>query len=362
MMSDEFPTIFVSVAAYRDPACSRTVQQAFAKADHPDKIYVGICQQNNESDEDCYYKAIETAPYRDNIKVMRLSAADAKGPTFARFLVTTLYEGQDFFFQIDSHTLFSPSWDTKLLEEYHKALALGNDKVVLSHYPKDWDSYKEDPTPEEEQLVPHMCKAFFQEGTGMLSFEGASVQHSTGVPQRHAYIAAGMFFAPAQFLTDVPFDGELSYLFVGEEILLSARAFCAGYNVLSPSVNIVYHFYTREKDPKIWTDLTYTDAEAVTKVKRLLGMTDEQIDPNYNIERFGLKTERHLEDFWKYIGADFENQLVHVNFCEDHQQQSREQRPWYTKMMRWLSGQKVLIFFLLLVIVLALVVLVQRLT
>ena len=43
-------------------------------------------------------------------------------------------------------------------------------------------------------------------------------------PTQIAFIAAGFFFARAEFLRDVPFDPLLPWCFMGEEIALSARA------------------------------------------------------------------------------------------------------------------------------------------
>ena len=46
--------IFVSIASYRDPLCKRTIADLFAKADHPERITVGVVQQNQaDSAEDC---------------------------------------------------------------------------------------------------------------------------------------------------------------------------------------------------------------------------------------------------------------------------------------------------------------------
>ena len=39
----------------------------------------------------------------------------AKGPTYARYWCSTLWEGEEFFLQIDSHTHFIKGWDTELI-------------------------------------------------------------------------------------------------------------------------------------------------------------------------------------------------------------------------------------------------------
>lgn len=43
-------TIFLSIATYRDENCLNTVKWAFEKAKHPEKLYVGMVQQNCHKD------------------------------------------------------------------------------------------------------------------------------------------------------------------------------------------------------------------------------------------------------------------------------------------------------------------------
>ena len=42
-------TIFVQIASYRDPECQWTVKDLFDKADHPERVYVGIFWQINKA-------------------------------------------------------------------------------------------------------------------------------------------------------------------------------------------------------------------------------------------------------------------------------------------------------------------------
>jgi hypothetical protein len=46
--------IFVSVVAYRDPECPATIADLFAKARHPEKVFVGLITQcDPEADDEC---------------------------------------------------------------------------------------------------------------------------------------------------------------------------------------------------------------------------------------------------------------------------------------------------------------------
>lgn len=57
---------------------------------------------------------------------------------------------------------------------------------------------------------------------------------SLQAPRRSAFIAAGFFCAHASFLSLIPFDPYMAFLFMGEEIALSLRFWTAGEDSLSP--------------------------------------------------------------------------------------------------------------------------------
>ena len=65
-------------------------------------------------------------------------------------------------------------------------------------------------------------------------------------------MAAGYLIAHSDMLRDVPFDPFLPYLFLGEEILLSARLWTSGYEIFSPTISLVGHRYERNQQPKFW--------------------------------------------------------------------------------------------------------------
>ena len=44
--------IFVQIPSYRDPECGATIRDAFAKAAHPERIFVGVCEQVLPGDDD----------------------------------------------------------------------------------------------------------------------------------------------------------------------------------------------------------------------------------------------------------------------------------------------------------------------
>ena len=83
------------------------------------------------------------------------------------------------------------------------------------------------------------------------------------VPAYAPFVAAGFFFGPADFLHEVPFDPLLPWIFMGEEISMSARLWTAGYDIFAPTVNVLNHYYVRRHYPKFWESVNRSQGPLV---------------------------------------------------------------------------------------------------
>ena len=333
------PTIFVSVASYRDKYCSRTLESMYENARHPSRLFVGLCIQNDEGDENCMLQNPALKAYQNNIRTINLAHFEAKGPTWARYLCTTLMQNEDYFLQIDSHTLFDKDWDAKLVSMVSDIKANTTSKdVVLSHYPP---IYEEHGNPNrDKKIVDTICQSFFND-RGMVSFLGAE-----GVDMnKHSYvqtphIAAGMLFCEGKCIKEVPYDPHLPNLFVGEEILHSARVWTSGYDIYTPSEIVVYHLYTRADQPHVWDDKKdYNDEEAFNKVKLILGFDGVNEDTvsktvKSNLDKYGLGKKRSLKQYFEFAGIDAANKRIFKNFCPQHNGVVKQDESHLAKMER----------------------------
>ena len=321
-------TIFVSIASYRDSVCSTTVESLYSMADNPQNVYVGLCQQNNgKEDQDCVNNNSPIiSKYIKNIRTIRIPYFEAKGPTWARYLCSSLWDGEQYYFQIDSHTKFVKGWDTKCINMINMIKDSGlSKKPVLSHYPKEYGSYSDGELSDDEKYnVPRMCKSFFNK-RDMISFMGAQIMNSNKIPYNTPYLASGMIFCESYFLDELPYDPNLDYLFVGEEILHSIRFYTNGWDIYTPYENIIFHEYERKDKPKIWTDNPYySDLPAFNKVKYYIGMIQENEKNNIekhivnNIDKYCLGKERSLQDYFNFAGIDIANKKVYTNFCNEN--------------------------------------------
>jgi len=314
-------TIFVSIAAYRDAICNETLKSLYTNARHPLNVFVGVCQQNDVGDADCIVEGLKDHPeFKNNVRVLRLAHYQARGPTYARFLCATLYDNEEYFLQIDSHCKFVKDWDVLLIGMIKDLKANGFNKVVLSSYTPNYTDYQESPDPKSP--ISTICKAWFTD-TNLISLEGAGWVQPDDLPRPNAYIAAGMFFCEGKFIKEIPFDPELDFLFIGEELLLSARFYTHGWDIFTPNKNTIYHLYTREGEPKFWENQHIESDVASQKARYILGLdTDKsKLTPRqiHLLDRYGLGKERTLEEYYQYAGIDLKKKEVIKNMCENNQ-------------------------------------------
>jgi hypothetical protein len=280
-------SIFVSIASYRDDECEKTIKSLFDNAKNKNNCFIGICQQNNfNTDNDC----LINNEWNCNIRIIRIPYFEAKGPTYARYLCSGLWNGEEYYLQIDSHTIFIKDWDEKLInmikEIKNRKLSF---KPVISHYPIDIIKINE-----KTNTIPHIHSAQYNK-KDILVLSPAVYTDTNNDYKLSYFMSAGMFFCESKFLNEIPFDPTLDYLFEGEEILTSVKFYTNGWDVFTPKENIIYHEYGRENKPKYYIDnnKTYNPDNAILKVKRLLSLDNKDND-----EKYGLGKIRTLKSFY----------------------------------------------------------------
>lgn len=260
-------SIYLSVVSFRDEFCVETLKEAFNKAKHPDNLFIGLVQQNCEeekcrrgnkvgSDPDCYNLFCSSATGKKycndrQIRLLRMKETESLGPYIARYFASKLWIGEQWYMQIDSHMNFVQDWDALSIQMLEKA---PSEKPVISHLPPPNTSNLEE---KMEAPAPRLCGPIFAtsdiEGQ-IVRLEGSYNYDRVKIdtPRFAPFVAAGYLIAHSDVLRDVPFDPFLPYLFLGEEILLSARLWTSGYDIFSPTISLVGHRYERNQQPKFW--------------------------------------------------------------------------------------------------------------
>jgi hypothetical protein len=211
-----------------------------------------------------------------------------------------LWDGEDWFLQLDSHHRFVADWDAKLLEQ---AEITGSSKPVLTGYAPSYDPDNEGPLDPDVLRMEFDC---FTED-GLILFRPGHIPDlsPSGDPVRSRFISGHFLFAPGSFVTDVPYDPDL--YFIGEEITLTVRAYTHGYDLYHPGVPILWHEYTRRLRAKHWDDHSDSERVAMTWAQRDGPSRNRArqllVDPGFGV--YGLGRERSLADYEEYAGINF---------------------------------------------------------
>ena len=232
------------------------------------------------------------------IRALYVNETESNGPTTARYFASKLWGGETYFLQADAHLRFAPDWDALYQEEVKAASSYP--KAVLSSYPPGFS--ENDPPYKGGSKGTRLCTCEFSKS----DVEHRIIRINTGNnckgeemhPTQIAYIAAGFFFARAEFLVDVPFDPYLPWCFMGEEIALSLRAWTNGWDIYAPRKNLIAHQYRpgRMGLPKFWENTGRvfgrpgpgfnSELQTITlqRIKHMVGYAEATLD---NLENHG---------------------------------------------------------------------------
>lgn len=290
-------SIFVSIASYRDLELTKTIRSIINNADNPQDLYFGVVDQDHRNK----WADLSFVP---NLKHVKIHFKDAKGAGYARKLATELYDGQDFFFQTDSHMRFAKGWDTKLKQMYDWCSRdAGTDKVILSQFPAPFevltdnsDHYiKGDPDFWDEPSWTSVVNTYY----GAWAGNRERIKDFSKPHKSHTVLGA-LIFSRGQIALDVPYDERIS--FMGEELCYAIRAYTRGYKIYAPNEMLAWHFYKRNDRPKVWGDKKFEWFKIEKNSK------DVQKDVLLGIEQgtYGIADKKLYKQYQKMIGIDFE--------------------------------------------------------
>lgn len=294
--------IFVSIASYRDPDLIHTLKSAIKNAEQPNKIHFGIVFQGTAKERPDF-------SFLENYSLISMHPRDARGAGMARSKAMSLYGGQEYYLQIDSHTQFVEHWDRKLILELEKARSLTKNSVILSAFPMPYSHegpggsivlhdkpFLGLPAHPMKQIVDLRRNGDW--ASQRIEFDDPERKN----PEISHTVLGGFIFTSGKIVSDVPYDPEIS--FMGEELCFAARAWTRGYDIYSPTIPILYHFYGRNESNKIWKDtsarkITWKHIEDNSKSRQrdvLCGTVKDE---------YGLGTNRSMDDFESMIGFNF---------------------------------------------------------
>jgi len=297
-------SIFIQIAAYRDPQLLPTIRDCLKNAKYPERLIFSITWQHRKSDK---WDNLDEFKNDPRFKIIDVNYKDSKGACWARNLLQKNYSREKYTLQLDSHHRFVHHWDKKLISMLRKLQKKGYKKPLITTYAP---SFEPDDDPAKRVNVPWKMNfdKFIPEGA--VFFLPAAIDDykklSSPIPSR--FYSAHFCFTLGQFVTEVPHDP--NYYFHGEEISIAVRAYTWGYDLFHPHRVILWHEYTRKNRTKQWDD----DSSWVIKNnmshlrnRRLFEMDGESKLEARIEECYDFGKVRTLSDYEEYAGISFKN-------------------------------------------------------
>jgi len=297
-------SIFVNIAGYHDYEIVKTIQNLIDESSKQNDITFGIhCVFEDEDNIG--------VPKLDNIKYISSKAPLNLGPALGRYVAHSLYDNEDYYLVIDSHTRLETDWDKIFISDIEYYKGLGFNKPLISAYPAMY--WYEDGI-EKRSPGKHIAQNIrftSHEKDSLRSIALGSSKHSIFDNSIYQYsIAGGFCFGPGPFIN---FNKDIAF---SEEFFVAAMLYTNGYDLLLPRSLIIYHYYNAPEKYEyeefnrrsVWHYKPNLDV-----LPAMLGKTNETILEILRERLVGenfLGSERSLEDFGKYLGIDFDREYL----------------------------------------------------
>jgi hypothetical protein len=301
-------SIFVNISSYRDAELKPTILDILQKSSENHQINFGIhISYLNESEIDL--------PDISNIKYTISKVPKNVGVGQGRYLAHKFYDNEDFYFQCDSHSRFTEGWDEIVMHSLLDYKIQGISKPLLTMYPSNyWYTDETFTKIKTDNFDPsYRTNISFHEKPE--DFKNLRIPSQTAMPCGNNIftksISAGSVFTVGPFMAP-----NKDMAFWGEEIIMAARAYTHGYDIMVPDKQFMYHLYYNWENPAInrrkifWEDFP-NEFESMNKNSR---------DLVYKVLTEGLigdgllGTERTLADYGIFAGLDFVNGKI-INNC-----------------------------------------------
>ena len=298
-------SIFINITAYHDYELPKTIENLITNSSKKHKLFFGVHYVYEDLDN------INIQQY-ENIKYIASKAPENLGPGTGRYLANTLYEGQDYYMVIDSHSRFTKNWDESLIEDVLMYQAQGYAKPVLTCYPA---SYWYDEEGNEvigpnhgPQNIDFSKDEYFQNRFKThLNVLNLGCHNDTKYQKS---ISGGFTFTVA------PYIDLNKHITFKEEFAVGAMLYTNGFDLLIPTQLVIHHYYS---DPQngyfeqhnrrsVWN---YKDnSKTLELISNFSDSINYDMFSNNLIGKGYLGKERSLDEYAEYAKIDFKNGIL----------------------------------------------------
>jgi len=270
-------------------------------AQAPQNLAFGICAQHDPA------APMDLEAFRADARFRfeDRSVMQSRGGPWARNLAQTLWRGESYTLQVDSHMKFEPDWDANLIDMLE---SLPAEKPVITmnaplfHYDENGELQRR-----FDMGVPTTKVSSWSADQGWapwFDFGPANQQQ----PGRTRFINGNFAFSRGQWNIEVPQDPEHYYW--GEEFNVTVRSYTWGYDFFLPREVVAWHMMHLGAPRRHWEHgeevVRQRNATAFERLRRLV-----YSDEGYALGPYGLGPHRTLHDYELYSGINLRGKRAH---------------------------------------------------
>lgn len=298
-------TIFIAVACYNEPYLELMIDNCLENSQHPERIHFGIWCQNDRIPRPNLTK------YK-NINFIFAEYSEKLGLGVSRLNSFSFYNKEDYFLQIDGHTLFEKNWDTKIINKF-KILKEKYEKPVLSSYLPFWytknnkiQKYSND-TNAPWGIMSVDLEYGIKEGYPKLMTKPFNWEQKEY--HEHFLVTGHFIFSDPSIMDEVLPDPKI--VFDGDEITTALRLWTRGYRIFTINETIAWHlnkakdeYYVNKKDFSIINQSEYELYKNRAKLGR--NRTKDILTGNI-LGYWGAPTLEKLQEYENVVGVNFKD-------------------------------------------------------
>ena len=302
-------TIFVAIACYLDYELKHTILDCINKAKHPENLRFGVCLQYDEN-ESTNEHVLDFLESKLPIKILKYHYTESNGGCWARNLAQSLYNGETYHLQIDSHTRLIQNWDEIVINDYTE-LKKTVDKPLISFLPPSYSRFDElgvDYDFKNIQLLDKINIPKIERITTEYwpAYGGYGNEQHTNFKSVNAILLYGGFiFSEGKWIVEVEQDPE--HYYTGEEFALAIRSYTHGYDIYTTSQIVAWHRAHPVAPKKHYNN----NPEEISigrhrhAMERLRMLVEKE-----DLGKYGFGTIRTIEQYGEFARIDFPNKTL----------------------------------------------------
>jgi hypothetical protein len=290
-------TIYISIPTLEDNQLLYTVFDAINNAKNKKDIHIGVAFMSND---DFYNNCKKELSSYKNVKIKKFDVELNKGVGVGRNNAWSMYDNQDYFLQVDSHTLFAPKWDEILISTYKKAVkATGNKKTVLTGYLPPYvhtDDGKRLPVRDKMGYPFYLKETWFDPPFPKWTDLPLSLfpnKKDTFYPS--VKFCANFAFGDKNFANNTGLDKDV--FFMEEEIIQSINLFSDGFSLVFPNIESpLWHLYSNISKDNITSKRTFAYELFQNKADELF----DKVSNNFNKYILDESNSKKIKQYLAY--------------------------------------------------------------